>query len=331
VPARTRSRDSASRGPTTPELPPLIVIAGATATGKTALGIALAQDLQRAEIVSADSRQIYRGMDIGTAKPTAEEQADAPHHGLDLVEPDERFTAADYREAALAALGGIAARGGIGLLVGGTGLYLRTIARGLPLGGGDSDPSVRAELEARLAADGLEAMAAELRSIDRDGAAVIDLRNPRRVVRALERARITGSARPPAPEGYPASVFWLGLRLEDAEHRRRIASRIDEHFERGLLEEADRLRERYPEDLPAFSAMGYHEAFDVLAGRSDIEAAKATDASRTWAYARRQRTWFRSEPGITWLEAGEGAAGAARKELAPWLEHIGRDDYAGTE
>jgi tRNA dimethylallyltransferase len=326
-----RYRDSASRGPTTPELPPLIVIAGATATGKTALGIALAQDLRGAEIVSADSRQVYRGMDIGTAKPTPEEQAAAPHHGLDLVEPDERFTAADYREAALAALGDIGGRGGIGLLVGGTGLYLRTIARGLPLGRGDSDPSVRAQLEARLAAGGLEPMAAELRSIDPAGAAAIDLRNPRRVVRALERATLTGSARPPEPEGYPAPVAWLGLRLEDAEHRRRIVARIDEHFGRGLLEEADGLRERYPEDLSAFSAMGYHEAFDVLAGRSDLERAKATDASRTWAYARRQRTWFRSEHGITWLDAGEGASDAARRTLARWLEHIGRDDYAGTE
>ena len=105
----------------------------------------------------------------------------------------------------------------------------------------------------------------------------------------------------------------------------------DMQYSRGLLEEAARLRERYPEDLGAFSAMGYREAFDVLAGRSDIEAAKATDASRTWAYARRQRTWFRSEPGIVWLESGEGAHAAARDELARWLEHIGRDDYAGVE
>ncbi len=270
-------------------------------------------------------------MDIATAKPTAPEQAAAVHHGLDLVDPDEGFTAADYRVAALDALHGIAERGGIGLLVGGTGLYLRTIARGLPLGAGDSDPGLRRTLDERSESDGLEHLVSELRSIDPEGAEVIDLRNPRRVIRALERATLTGSAVPPAPEGYPAPVTWLGLRLDDVEHRRRIATRIDEHFERGLLEEAAGLRARYREDLSAFSAMGYREAFDVLAGRSDVETAKATDASRTWAYVRRQRTWFRSEPDITWLEPGEGTAAAARGTLAPWLEHIGRDDYAGAE
>ena len=329
MPARTRSRATASKGPITTELPPLIVIAGATATGKTALGIALARWLKGAEIVSADSRQVYRGMDIATAKPTAEEQAAAPHHGLDLVDPDARFTVADYRDAALEALARIAARGGIGLLVGGTGLYLRTIARGLPLGHDDSDPRLRASLEARLERDGLEPLVDELRSLDADGATGVDVRNPRRVVRALERATLTGSAAPPEPEGYPAPVTWLGLRLDDVEHRRRIAGRIDEHFAGGLLDEAERLRSHYPEELTAFSAMGYREAFDVLAGRTDIETAKTTDAKRTWAYARRQRTWFRAEPDIEWLGAGEGSSQAARAALAPWLERIGRDDYAG--
>ena len=270
-------------------------------------------------------------MDIATAKPTAAEQVAAPHHGIDLVDPDEHFTVADYRDAALDALAGIAGRGGIALLVGGTGLYLRTIARGLPLGHGDSDRGLRASLEARFEQDGLEPLVEELRAIDAAGAERIDLRNPRRVVRALERATLTGSAAPPEPEGYPAPVTWLGLRLDDVEHRRRIATRIDEHFAGGLLEEAERLRSRYPEDLTAFSAMGYREAFDVLAGRSDIEAAKTTDAKRTWAYARRQRTWFRSEPGVEWLDAGEGPVERARVILEPWLEQIGRGDYAGTE
>jgi tRNA dimethylallyltransferase len=328
---RTRWRAGGSRGSTTPELPPLIVIAGATATGKTELGIALARGMAGAEIVSADSRQVYRGMDIATAKPTPAERAAAPHHGLDLVDPDERFTLADYRRAALRALMGIAERGGLGLLVGGTGLYLRTIARGLPLGHSDSDPELRARLDERFEQGGLDPLVAELRSIDPGGAATIDLRNPRRVVRALERATLTGSAVPPEPEGYPAPVIWLGLRLDDVEHRGRIAARIDEHFAAGLLDEAERLRARYPEDLTAFSAMGYREAFDVLAGRTDVAAAKAADAGRTWSYARRQRTWFRSEPGITWLQAGEGAVSAARAVLMPWLEQIGRGDYAGAE
>jgi tRNA dimethylallyltransferase len=305
------------------------VIAGATATGKTALGIALAQELG-AEIVSADSRQVYRGMDIATAKPTSAERAAAPHHGLDLVDPDEPFTAADYRDAALVALREIATRDRLALLVGGTGLYLRTIARGLPLGRDDNDPAVRAELQGRLEAEGLEPLVEELHALDPAGAATIDLRNPRRVVRALERGMLTGHARPPEPVGYPSPVIWLGLALESAEHRGRIAARIDEHFEVGLLDEAARLRERYGEDLSAFSAMGYREAFAVLAERTDLETAKATDTNRTWAYARRQRTWFRSEPGITWIKSGEGSRPAALETIVPWLEHFGRDDYAGT-
>lgn len=291
--------------------------------------MALAQGLPGTEIVSADSRQVYRGMDIGTAKPTADELAAAPHHGLDLVDPDERFTASDYQRAAMTALHGIAARGGIALLVGGTGLYLRAIARGLPLGEGSSDPAVRAELDARLAERGPEPLIAELRRRDPAGAEAIDQRNPRRVIRALERAVLTGSAAPPEPLGYPAAVTWLGLVLEPAEHRRRIAARISKHFETGLLDEAARLRERYREDLPAFSAMGYGEAFDVLAGRIDMPGAMACDARRTWAYARRQRTWFRSEPDIEWLEAGEGAVEAAAQGLSSFLRESGRDHYPG--
>jgi tRNA dimethylallyltransferase len=308
-----------------------VVIAGATATGKTALGIALAQRLPGAEIVSADSRQVYRGMDIGTAKATAAERAAVVHHGLDLVDPDERFTAADYRAAARASLAGVSRRDGIGLLVGGTGLYLRTVARGLPLDRGGSDASVRAELEARLARDGLGPLVEELEARDPTGASTVDRRNPRRVVRALERVLVSGTAAPPAPEGYPGPITWLGLALERDEHRRRIRRRVDEQFERGLLAEAAQLRERFPEDLPAFSAMGYREAFDVLAGRATLEQASSVDAMRTWAYARRQRTWFRSEPDIDWIAAGEGREAvidAALVSLRPWLERIGRADYA---
>jgi len=324
-----RCRAVAARSPTTPDLPPLIVIAGATATGKTALAVELAGGLPGAEIVSADSRQVYRGMDVATAKPTPQELAAAPHHCLDLVDPDEHFTASDYRRAALAALGDIAGRDGVALLVGGTGLYLRSVARGLPLGEGDSDPAVRARLDARFADDGLEPLVAELRERDPGAAEGIDLRNPRRVIRALERAALTGSAAPPAPQGYPAPVTWLGLTREPVAHRRAIAVRIEEHFETGLLDEAERLRSRYGEDLSAFSAMGYREAFDVLAGRCSIEEAKARDAQRTWAYARRQRTWFRAEPDVWWLEAGEGSVKSAATALSSFLRGIGHADYAG--
>jgi tRNA dimethylallyltransferase len=245
-------------------------------------------------------------MDVGTAKPTPAERVTVPHHCLDLADPDERFTAAQYRLAALTALAGIAARGGVALLVGGTGLYLRAVARGLSFDRGDSDATVRSDLESRLAADGLAALVAELRSRDAAGATRIDLRNPRRVVRALERTIVSGSALPPAPTGYGGPSTWIGLTREPADHRRAIEARAREQFENGLLLEAERLLGGYPAGLPSFSAMGYREAFDVLAGRCDLETAIAADARRTWAYARRQRTWFRAEPGIAWLPVGEG-------------------------
>ena len=323
------SQAGSAETPATPESPPLIVIAGPTATGKTTLAVGLAQDIPGAEIVSGDSRQIYRGMDIATAKPTPTELAAAPHHGLDLVAPDQPFSAADYQRYAIAMLKDIATRGGVALLVGGTGLYLRAVARGLPLDLDDTDAGLRAELNERLEREGLEPLVAELLALDAAAAEGLDLRNPRRVVRALERARLTGAALPPPPRGYAGPVVWLGLTREDAAHREAIAARIDQHFEAGLLEEAAELRRLYREDLPAFSAMGYREAFDVLAGRSSLKEAKATDARRTWAYAKRQRTWFRAEPEVAWLEAASGSIDAARMLLAPFLREVGRDVYAG--
>lgn len=324
-----RFRATGSRVRATPELPPIIVVAGATATGKSALAMTLAREIRGAEIVSADSRQVYRGMDIATAKPSPAEQAAVRHHCLDLVDPDAPFSAADYQRAATSALVDIATRGGIAMLVGGTGLYLRAIGRGLPLGASDTDPEVRATLEDRYRREGLAPLVAELEALDNGIDARVDLHNPRRVIRALERASVSGSPSPPPPRGYPAPQIWLGLAIDQASHRERIAGRIREHFDDGLLQEAERLRRRYPEDLSAFSAMGYREAFDVLAGRCDVATAMSSDANRTWAYARRQRTWFRSEPGIEWLPAGEATTDAARIALAPFLRGSGRDVYAG--
>jgi tRNA dimethylallyltransferase len=268
-------------------------------------------------------------MDIGTAKPSPAERSAAPHHCLDLVDPDERFSAADYQRAALAALGEIAQRRGIALLVGGTGLYLRAIARGFPLETGSTDAALRAALEARHAGDGLAPLVGELLERDPAVAGWLDLDNPRRVIRALERAILTGSAVPPEPLGYSAPLAWLGLHLDAAAHRRAIEARVEAHFAGGLLDEAERLRSRYPVDAPAFSAVGYGEAFEVLAGRLDLPTAMARDAQRTWAYARRQRTWFRSEPGITWMSAWEGSSAEAVRILAPFLRRISRADYAG--
>ena len=286
-------------------LPPLLVICGPTAAGKTELSLALAELIAGTEIVSADSRQVYRGMDIGTAKAFAAERARVPHHGLDLVDPDTRFTAADYRRAATEALHGIAARGGLAVLVGGTGLYLRAIGRQMALDETGHDPAIRAELEEQLMTDGLAPLVADLERRAPQAAAKVDLNNPRRVVRALERARIVGDKPPPAPKGYPAPVAWLGLDVPIPTHEIWIAHRAQRQFKTGLLAEAQRLRTAYDPSSPAFSAMGYREAFGVLDKTLTHDQAIAQTVLRTRQFARRQRTWFRREPGVEWHETTE--------------------------
>jgi tRNA dimethylallyltransferase len=305
VPARTRCRGLFS----TPDeasaqgWPPLVVLAGATATGKTALSLALAKSVPGAEIIGADSRQVYRGMDIGTAKVTVAERAGVPHHGLDLVDPDEPFTATDYLRAANEALHEIASRGGVAILVGGTGLYLRAVARGFTLEDTGHDAETRAEIDERLESEGVGALAAELRALAPNLAATTDLANPRRVVRALERARIHGDRPPPPPRGYPARSVWIGLQVEPAVHCAWIEERARAQFASGLVEEARALREKYDPRIRSFSAVGYREAFAYLDGELSLEQAIELDIARNVQFAKRQRTWFRAEPDINWLDA----------------------------
>jgi tRNA dimethylallyltransferase len=292
--------------------PPLLVIAGATATGKTGLSIAIARALAAegvpAEILSADSRQVYRGLDIGTAKASLEDRADVRHHGLDLVDPNEPFTLADYAAHAQDVLTGIAERRGIAILVGGTGLYLRAVGRGIDTDALPSDPALRASLEAILVRDGLAPLVARLEAAAPRRAARTDLRNPRRVVRALEIAELEGDRESPPPRGYGGPATWIGLKIEPATQKQWIAARARDQFDAGLVEEARSLRERFEPTLPAFSAIGYREAWAVLDGTMSTEAAIAEDTRRNVGFAKRQRTWFRSEPRIEWLDAADGRA-----------------------
>jgi tRNA dimethylallyltransferase len=286
--------------------PPLIVVAGATATGKTELGIRLAEAIaaagRPATVISADSRQVYRGLDIGTAKASAADRARVPHAGLDLVDPDQRFALSDYVAHARSVLDEIARDHGVALLVGGTGLYLRAVARGLDLDALPDDPAIRARLEAEFAAEGLEPLAARLQAIAPTLASEIHLANPRRVIRALEIAELRGDGSRPRPRGYDGPVAWIGLELERDEHARRIAARARAQFDAGLIDEAVGLRERFDPTLPAFSAIGYKEAWAVVDGQLTREAAIEQDARRNVAFAKRQRTWFRAEPDIAWLD-----------------------------
>ena len=313
-----------------PNLPPLLVLAGPTATGKTELAIRLGERLTgegtHVEIVSADSRQVFRGLDIGTAKATATDRARIAHHGLDLVAPDAPFSVADYAAHAREALAGIGERGRVGgrpalaVLAGGTGLYLRTIARGLDTDALPADPGIRARIEAELVETGVGPVADRLVALAPALAAGIDLRNPRRVARALEIAELRGDGPLPPPRGYPAPVAWVGLDLPQRVHDHWIADRARAQFDAGLIEEARALRERYDPALPAFSAIGYREAWAVIDGEATLDEAIERDTQRNRAFARRQRTWFRAEPGVRWRDPTKGdvlpgALGAARSIL----------------
>ncbi len=307
----------------TERLPPLIVIGGPTATGKTGLSLAIARALigtgTAAEIISADSRQVYRGLDIGTAKVAASDRRSIPHHGLDLVDPDRPFSVADFADHATAALRGIAARQAVALLVGGTGLYLRAVADGLDLDALPHDPELRARIDGDLETQGLEAMAARLRSLAPGLASTTDLRNPRRVARALELAELQGDRRRPYPRGYAGPILRLQLVLDPAIGRAWITERARSQFAAGLLDEAAALRDRYDPALPAFSAIGYREAWAMLDGEISLEEAIAADAQRNTAFARRQRTWFRAEPADLRLDAAAGPSQAALEAIAAFL------------
>jgi tRNA dimethylallyltransferase len=286
-------------------------VAGPTATGKTALGVELALAIaasgRPAEVISADSRQVYRGMDVGTAKPTLAERRGVPHHGLDLVEPDAPFSVADFAAHAGVVLADLAARGGIALLVGGTGFWIRAVAGGMAIDDLPWDPTIRAALEADLARHGLTPLAARLRAEAPRLAATTDLRNPRRVVRALEIASLRGDGPLPPARGYPGPVLRVGLDIADhAVHRSWIARRAEAQLDGGILAEAATLRSRFDPGLRAFSAIGYREAWDLLDGRLDRAGYLDVNVRRNVAFARRQRTWFRREPVDVALDPASG-------------------------
>ena len=287
--------------------PPLIALCGPTATGKTDLAVRLALAVSGggrvAEVISADSRQVYRGMDVGTAKPTVAERRGVVHHGLDLVDPDAAFSVHDFVAHVRPVLASLAARGGVAILAGGTGLWLRAVASGLDLDASPHDAALRARLEEELALAGTAALAARLRAVAPLLAARTDLANGRRVVRALEIATLRGDGPPPPPAGYPGVVARIVLDVADRDlHRSWIARRAVGQLDGGLPAEAARLRSRYGDGLRAFTAIGYREAFDLLDGRLDRDGYLAVNVARNAAFARRQRTWFRAEPEATWLD-----------------------------
>lgn len=292
------------KAPTT-QLPPLLAIVGPTAVGKTALSIALAQALN-GEIVSADSRQVYRAMDIGTAKPTATERALLPHHLLDVVAPDEDFSLAVYQDQALAAIAAIAARGRVPLLVGGTGQYLAAVLEGWQIPRVEPQPELRAAL-GRLAEQlGGAALHTRLAQVDPAAAAGILPTNIRRVIRALEVYEVTGRpiSEQQAKQPPPYHIHTLWLKLAPSELYARIDRRVEAMIVAGLVDEVRRLIERgYGWNLPAMSSLGYREFQPYFAGAAPLEDAIQRLKFNTHAFARRQPNWFRRLPNVTQLSA----------------------------
>jgi tRNA dimethylallyltransferase len=289
--------------------PPLLAIVGPTASGKTDLALALARQLPL-EILVADSRQVYRGMDVGTAKPDAAARAAVPHHLLDLVEPDQAFTVADWVGRARALLPEIAARGRLPMLVGGTGLYISAFVDGHDYAAQGWSPALRRRLTDELEAEGLEPLADRLRAIDPVSAGQVDPRNPRRVLRALERAEAGGGGVAPTMASYRGRVALIGIDRPREELYRRIDERAAWLFVAGgLLDEVRGLLDAgFGPELRPMSGHGYREAARHLAGEWSLEQAIEVTARRTRQYAKRQLTWHRRDTRIAWISPDERPA-----------------------
>ncbi|HSL92364.1 MAG TPA: tRNA (adenosine(37)-N6)-dimethylallyltransferase MiaA, partial [Candidatus Limnocylindrales bacterium] len=298
-----------------------LVLSGPTASGKTLLALSLGHALPL-EIINADSLQVYRGMDIGTAKPSLSERGEIPHHLIDVADPDEEYNAGRFVAEAEAAIRGIRGRGNFPLVAGGTGLYVRALLRGLD--DLPSDAGIRARLTRRWEEEGGEALFAELRSIDRRSAEVIHLSDRIRVLRALEVAAISGT--PPSrlkgrwkkPVGKFRTLF-IGISVDRDEMYRRIDARVDAMFRKGLVDEVRGLLSKgYAPDLKPMKALGYRHVVSHLAGGLPLPEAVAQMKRDTRRYAKRQMTWLSREPEAVWVgpeDTVETAVEMARKFL----------------
>ncbi len=302
---------------------PLVVVVGPTAVGKTALSLHLAQRLD-GEVVSADSRLLYRGMDIGTAKPTARERAQVPHHLIDVAEPDETVGLAEFQEAAYAAIAGIHGRGKLPLLVGGTGQYVRAVVEGWRIPRVPPDPTLRAELEAQARQGQAEQLHARLAQLDPTAAQRIDPRNVRRVIRALEVCLVTGrpisvQQRKQAP---PYHILQIGLSIERTALYARADQRIEAMLAAGLEDEVRRLVEAgYGWHLPAMSGLGYVQFKPYFAGEATLEEVVAEIKRVTRRFIRHQHNWFRpNDPAIRWFDAAQTEPEEIEAFVKAWLE-----------
>jgi tRNA dimethylallyltransferase len=304
------------------ERSPLVVILGPTAVGKTAFSIQLAESLN-GEIVSADSRLFYRGMDIGTAKPTADEMAGIPHHLIDIAQPDQILSLASFQQHAKQVIQEILARGCLPFLVGGTGQYIRAVCQGWTIPEVSPDPRMRTVLD-RWADDvGKEGLHSRLAVLDPSAAENIDYRNLRRTIRALEVIFTTGrrfsEQRKTGPSPY--RILLLGLTRPREELYARIDARIEAMLADGLVDEVRTLFEQgYSPDLPTLSAIGYREIISYLSGDSTLDEAVQLIKRNTRIFVRRQTNWFKAnDPQIHWFSIGSETLEEMRSKIIEWL------------
>lgn len=299
---------------------PVVAVVGPTATGKTALGVSLAQHFS-GEVISCDSMQIYKGLDVGTAKVTPEETCGIPHHGVDILTPDKTFSVADFTAMAAELEQQISARGHLPILVGGTGLYVQSFLYGVRFAEEKAPAGLREQLAAELAEKGGAAMYEQLKQADPEAAAAIHPNNQVRVLRALEHYRATGKKlseqkADSLPPERPYRSLVLGLDFPDrADLYRRIDLRVDKMQDAGILQEAEYVWQNRETFRTAAQAIGYKEFFPYFEGTAPLDACteKLKQASRN--YAKRQLTWFRHMDGVVWLDAGapDVAEAALRK------------------
>lgn len=304
--------------------PPLILLVGPTAAGKTEIALRLAERLN-GEIISADSRLFYRGMDIGTAKPTPAERARVPHHLIDIADPDQILSLAVFQQKARQAIAGIHGRGRLPFLVGGTGQYVRAVTEGWSPAEVKPDQRLRGILERLKEERGADWLHARLGVIDPDAAAVIDPRNVRRTVRALEVIFATGRKfSEQRGQGHsPYALLAIGLKRPRPELYARIDARIEAMFAAGLVEEVKALLAKgYSPELPPMSAIGYREVVRVANGQLSGEQARAQMRRATRIFVRRQANWFKeSDPQIHWFEAGRpDVIEQIESHIHMWLE-----------
>jgi tRNA dimethylallyltransferase len=300
----------------------LIVILGPTASGKTGLSIELAKKFN-GEVISADSRQIYRGMDIGTAKPELKIEGDKlvsdgiAHWLLDIKNPNEPYTVAEYKKDAVEAIENITSRGKTPILVGGTGLYIKAVVDNLDIPKIEANQPLRQKIEENMKKHGIDYVFKKLIKLDPEAAYIIDPKNPRRIIRALEVTLLTkkpfSSQR---KSGDPLfNVLEIGIDVPKEKLKERINQRINQMAKNGLIGEVKNLAAKYGKDQQAFDAIGYREIIKFLDNKTTLGGALEEMEINTWHYAKRQLTWFRGDKRIHWVKTAEEAEKLAKKFL----------------